>query len=224
MTVLDMVAKLTAMLGSTGVSIPSASLQSAIDSALDDLARLKPKVQYVPVTLIAGISEYDVPADTYNVLDVVFPDLGTVDPDVFGPVSLADAVDFHRHSLLVILAQKWEQFDNSFGYNWEYNIDTKKVLVMPTPHVNSLMVLRIAQKRTIEELPDSLLIVVEKLALAEALRSLAVTVGGGITSVPIGIGNVSFSSERLTQQADALRAEALKRLGTNDGGGAVLIG
>lgn len=221
MTAKELEDKIIALLGSSGAGVSSTMVQSAIDSALDDLARFQPKIQYVPVNLVSGVSTYPVPDDTYSVLDVAFPDPGYSNLAEF---ESADLSEFHSHSLVVIIAQKWEQFENSYGYDWEYDIDSMSVLVMPTPQVNSKMLVRIAKKRAITEVPDSLLKSIEDLALAETLRSLAMTVGGGITSVPIGIGSVTFSSEKLVVQADAIRAKALKRLGTSTGGGAVLVG
>ena len=102
-------------------------------------------------------------------------------------------------------------------------MDTGKVMIMPTPSSNGKMVMKIAYKRTLEEVPPSLLQPLETLALSESLRMLASSVGG-ITSVPIGIGNVSFSATQLSQQANLLREEAIKKLGTSTGAGAVLVG
>jgi hypothetical protein len=219
MTAQELETKIIALLGSSGAGVSSTMVQSAIDSALDDLARFQPEIEYVPVNLVAGVSMYAVPADTYSVLDVAFPDASGYGS--LAEFESADLSEFHSHSLVVIIAQKWEQFENSYGYDWEYDIDSMSVLVMPTPQVNSKMLVRIAKKRAITEVPDSLLKSIEDLALSETMRSLAMTVGGGITSVPIGIGSVTFSSEKLVAQADALRTKALKRLGTSTGGGAV---
>lgn len=229
MTANELQAKLTEALGSSGAGLSDTMLQYAIDSALDDLARIKPKIGYELVTMISGKSEYSVPEGTYNVLDVVFPDIASYDGDSawfqeFANIGDGDLSTFHSHSLAVIVAQKWEQLSSRFSYDWEYNLDTGKVLIMPTPSSNSKMIMKIAYKRTLEEVPPSLLQPIETLALSESLRMLATSVGGGITSVPIGIGNVSFSAAQLFQQANSLREEAIKKLGTSMGAGAVIIG
>lgn len=229
MTADELQAKLTEALGSSGVGMSATMLQYAIDSALDDLARIKPKIGYELVTMVAGKSEYSVPEGTYNVLDVVFPEVSGYDGESawfqeFANIGDGDLSTFHSHSLAVIVAQKWEQLSSRFNYDWEYDVDAGKVMIMPAPSSNSKMIMKIAYKRTLEEVPPSLLQTIETLALAESLRMLATSAGGGITSVPIGIGNVSFNTTQLSQQANLLREEAIKKLGTSTGAGAVLIG
>ena len=229
MTASELQAKLTEALGSSGAGMSATMLQYAIDSALDDLARIRPKIGYELVTLVSGKSEYSVPEGTYNVLDVVFPEVSGYDGESawfqeFANIGDGDLSTFHSHSLAVIVAQKWEQLSSRFNYDWEYNLDTGKVMIMPTPASNSKMVMKIAYKRTLEEVPPSLLQPLETLALSESLRMLAASAGGGITSVPIGIGYVSFSATQLSQKANLLREEAIKKLGTSTGAGAVIIG
>lgn len=229
MTADELQAKLTEALGSSGAGLSATMLQYAIDSALDDLARIKPKIGYELVTMVAGKSEYSVPEGTYNVLDVVFPEVSGYDGESawfqeFANIGDGDLSTFHSHSLAVIVAQKWEQLSSRFNYDWEYDVDAGKVMIMPAPSSNSKMIMKIAYKRTLEEVPPSLLQTIETLALAESLRMLATSAGGGITSVPIGIGNVSFNTTQLSQQANLLREEAIKKLGTSTGAGAVLIG
>ena len=229
MTADELQAKLTEALGSSGAGMSATMLQYAIDSALDDLARIKPKIGYELVTMVAGKSEYSVPEGTYNVLDVVFPEVSGYDGESawfqeFANIGDGDLSTFHSHSLAVIVAQKWEQLSSRFNYDWEYDVDAGKVMIMPAPSSNSKMIMKIAYKRTLEEVPPSLLQTIETLALAESLRMLATSAGGGITSVPIGIGNVSFNTTQLSQQANLLREEAIKKLGTSTGAGAVLIG
>lgn len=217
------------MLGSTGEGASSTMLHSAIDSALDDLARLVPKASYVVMNLVPNQSEYSVPDSTYRVLDVVFPDFGRM-PSDFECMSSDFAVSFgmpdeyppHSHSMWVIEAQKWEQFNNLFGYDWDYDMDSKTLTVIPAPTSSGKMALKLSVMRTVHDLPVRLEIPLRELAVAEAMRSLAATVGSGITSVPIGIGTVSFDAEKLNSQADLIRKRAIEKLGT--GGGAVVVG
>ena len=229
MTADELKQKLTTLLGSSGAGMSADTLQYAIDSALDDLARLKPKIGYVVVTMVAGKDEYPVPEGTYNVLDVVFPEVHSYDAESawfqeFASIGDGELSTFHSHSLAVIIAQKWEQLSSRFSFDWDFDIDNNVVTVMPVPVATSKMVMKIAYKRTLEEVPPSLLQPVEELALAESLKMLATSVGGGITSIPIGIGNVSFNAVQLNEQANSLRAQALKKLGVSTGAGEVIIG
>lgn len=222
--------KLRALLGSAGTALSSGVLQSAIDSALDDLARLRPRIDYVVVNLVPDKAEYDAPEDAYSVLDVVFPDaLGSMDSDFALPwyqqfVSIGDGdlVSFHSHSLAVVIAQKWEQFENRFGFDWEYDLDTNCVLVMPVPKVESKMLLKVAYARDLESVPKKLMSAVEDLAYSASLDSVIASNGLGITSVPIGIGSVSFNAQSVMNQASAARRRGLQKLGSQ--GGSVIIG
>ena len=215
--------KLKSLLGSNGTGASSAMLQSAIDTALDDLSRLKPLVKYFAVNLVPNQQEYAVPETTYNVLDVVFPSYaGASEEQLVSLVEEWEDYLYHSHSMALIDAQKWEQFENLFGYDWEYDIDRNVLIVMPAPQISGKMLVKLSEERTLSTLPKSMAKIVQDLALSEGLRSLATTVGGGITSVPIGIGNVSFNAGTLIAQADAVKASALAKLGTQ--GGAVIIG
>lgn len=232
----DLIAKLQTLLGSTGAGVSGDMVQYAIDSALDDLARYKPKIGYELVNLLPGKAEYAVPAETYNVLDAIFPDgIGGVHPQMhqggnsdwhneFAAIGDGELSTFHSHSLAVVLAQKWEQFTSRFEYDWEYDLDENRVIVLPAPQTASKMLLKVAYKRTLDEVPQKLVSPIEDLALSECLRMLATSAGGAITSVPIGIGNVQIDSDKLVERADVLRATAIRKLSPHSGSGSVIIG
>jgi len=216
---------LKAQLGTQGVSMSSAVLQSAIDTALDDLSRLIPLVSYAEVNLIPNQAEYAVPVTTYSVLDVVFPSYAL--PEGLDSLEGDSAIDqveysFHSHSMAVIDAQKWEQFENLYGYDWEYDIDRNTIIVVPAPKMAGKMLVKLSGVRTLSGLPLKLRTVAQELALAESLRVFATTIGSGITSIPIGIGSVSFNAQMLQAESDVLRSKALAKVGTQ--GGAVIIG
>lgn len=212
--------KLVVLLGSNGTGVTTTLLDSAIDTALDDMSRLKPKVSYVVMDMVAGQAVYTVPTGTYKVLDVVFPDPGGL-ADAELAYSL-DGMPPMNHSLAIIEAQMWEQFQNLYGFDWEYNADAGTVTVMPTPTTSGKMALKVSELRTLLDLPVSMSKAAESLALAAVLSDMTASVGGGITSVPIGIGSVSFDPSRLVVQAERLRKEAYSKLGL--GGGQVIVG
>lgn len=211
--------KLVLMLGSNGTGVSQTLLDSAIDTALDDVSRLKPKSSYVVMNMVAGQAVYAAPEGTYKVLDVVFPDvsaLSAVGLDTAFPYVPTDSPPM-SHSVAVIEAQQWEQFQNLHGYDWEYDADAQTVKVMPVPTTSGKMALQVSVLRTVLDLPVSMRRALELLTVAAALDDLAGSVGGGITSVPIGIGSVTFDPKRLTEQADQLREKAYARLGIGRG-------
>jgi len=216
--------KLVVLLGSNGTGVTTTLLDSAIDTALDDMSRLKPKVSYVVMDMVAGQAVYTVPTGTYKVLDVVFPDLGGLAESELAYIQSYSpgATAPMNHSLAIIEAQMWEQFQNLYGFDWEYNADAGTVTVMPTPTTSGKMALKVSVLRTLLDLPVSMSKAAESLALAAVLSDMTASVGGGITSVPIGIGSVSFDPSRLVVQAERLRKEAYSKLGL--GGGQVIVG
>lgn len=169
------------------------------------------------------------PSNTYNVLDAIFSDpFGYTEEtrwfQEFASIGDGELSTFHSHSLAVIIAQKWEQLSSQYSYEWEYNLDTGQVLVLPAPQVEGKMVLKIAYKRELKEMPTSLEQPLQDLALAECLQLTAVSSSDGIMSLPIGIGNVTFDNTKLLARADILRKRGLQKLGVHSGEGVVIIG
>lgn len=220
-------------LGNIASSLSSNTLQMSIDSALDDLARVRPKIVYELIEFVPNQSTYVLPDGVYNVLDVVFPSLSSqaysdFTNDWFTEIALSDYGDistFHNHSLAHIVEENWENFENRFGYDWEYDIDANAIIVMPQPNGNGKMLVKTGYRRELEEVPARLMRAVQDLALSDTMNSIITGMGGGgIMSLPIGIGAVSFNTNSLASQAKKLRDDALRKIGGSSGGGAVIVG
>lgn len=210
-------AKLRVLLGSAGTSAASALIRSAISAALLDLTRARPLVDYAVVRMVVGQREYSLPADTYKVLDVVFPSFASgIDTE-----SELDTM-FHSHSLSTIIAQKWEQFESLHAFAWEFDVDKNVVRITPEPCYAMYMCVQVGKMRTISDVPVSLQESFEQLATASCLTKIAGTVSNGITSIPIGIGNVTFDASKLLESAKNLRSDAMRKLDVS--GGAVIVG
>lgn len=222
-----LLAKIKNLLGSAANALNDDLIGYAIDDAVTELGRIKPKIEYVVIQTVTGVSRYALPTDVSNVLEVVFPELdGDGDYGFPSNATLGDGdiSTFHSHSLAVITAQKWEQFMSRYGNDWEFDMDTNELLVIPTPKVNGKIAAKLSMKRDIENVPESLLWAVQDLALAESFSMASNSLGSGISSIPIGIGTVTFDTRNLSNQANVLRTNVLKKLGRSTGGGEVVIG
>ena len=214
-------------------ALPNASLQTAVNMALEEVSRLMPVYVYKQVALQVGVEEYGVEEEVVNVTDfwMSFPqssaefalDLeGTLGALGLDPEYAGMRV-FHSPSLMHILEHKWEQWHYRYGYGWEWNPDSRKILVMPAPRMTGKAVYKGTMNRTLETIPAKFMKAFKDLIYAEALDVMSNVVGGGgITSVPIGIGNVSYDTSKMAAKSERVRQSALRKIG--GAGGAVVIG
>ena len=189
-------------------ALPNASLQTAVNMALEEVSRLMPVYVYKQVDLQVGVEEYGVEEEVVNVTDfwMSFPqssaefalDLeGTLGVLGLDPEYAGMRV-FHSPSLMHILEHKWEQWHYRYGYGWEWNPDSRKILVMPAPRMTGKAVYKGTMNRTLEMIPAKFMKAFKDLIYAEAMDVMSNSYGGGgITSVPIGIGNVSYDTTKL---------------------------
>jgi hypothetical protein len=215
-------------------ALPNSSLQTAVNMALEEVSRLMPVYVYKQVDLQVGVEEYSVEEEVVNVTDfwMSFPqssaefalDLeGTLGVLGLDPEYAGMRV-FHSPSLMHILEHKWEQWFYRYGYGWEWNPDSRKILVMPPPRMTGKAVYKGTMNRTLETIPQKFWKAFKDLIYAESLMvtANAYSGGGGVTSIPIGIGDVRFDTGRMEAKAEKARKEALSKFGV--GGGAVIIG
>lgn len=214
-------------------ALPNASLQTAVNMALEEVSRLMPVYVYKQVALQVGVEEYGVEEEVVNVTDfwMSFPqssaefalDLeGTLGVLGLDPEYAGMRV-FHSPSLMHILEHKWEQWHYRYGYGWEWNPDSRKILVMPAPRMTGKAVYKGTMNRTLETIPAKFMKAFKDLIYAEAMDVMSNVVGGGgITSVPIGIGNVSYDTSKMAAKSERVRQSALRKIG--GAGGAVVIG
>lgn len=215
-------------------ALPDASLTIAVNMALEEVSRVAPIYVYKQLDMKAGIEEYEVDDDSIvNVTDfwMSFPqssaefalDLeGTLGVLGLDPEYAGMRV-FHSPSLMHILEHKWEQWHYRYGYGWEWNPDSRKILVMPAPRMTGKAVYKGTINRTLETIPAKFMKAFKDLIYAEALDVMSNVVGGGgITSVPIGIGNVSYDTSKMVAKSERVRQSALRKIG--GAGGAVVIG
>lgn len=94
---------------------------------------------------------------------------------------------------------------------------------MPAPRMTGKAVYKGTMNRTLEMIPAKFMKAFKDLIYAEALDVMSNVVGGGgITSVPIGIGNVSYDTSKMAAKSERVRQSALRKIG--GAGGAVVIG
>jgi len=217
----DLVKEVRNRLGSPSESIISdGSLETAVNLAVEELSRVKPIYGYKQIVLRVGVPEYDVDEDVVNVVGFwighssLSSDFGLEYPGM---------QVFHSPSLAHILEHKLEQWHYRYGYGWEWNPDTRKLLVMPTPNRVVKAVYKGTINRKLEDIPEQYMRAFKDLVYAESLEVMVNIRGGsGVSSVPIGIGNVTFDTSKIEEKAKQIRADAVRKLG--GAGGAVVVG
>lgn len=220
-------------------------LQTAVDLALEDVSRVAPLFLYEKIGLRTNVEEYEVKPEVVDVLDLWMPSPQS-------SLKFAPGIDealgasgfhpeyaglnlFHSPSLMHILEHKWEQWKYRHGYGWEWNPDSRKIMIIPAPQSSGTAVYKGTRARTLDTIPEKYARAFKDLVYAEALEIFANALltkssnrGGQVTSVPIGIGSVSYSdhsvqfSARQMERADKIREKALRKFGS--AGGAVVIG
>lgn len=230
----DFIADIRKRMGGVNDSVISDEcIETAIDSALEEMTRIVPACVYKSLILVRGKEEYDVDEDVVTILDLWLTfhsynafalnldaqGYGVIDPEY------ADISVFHSPSLMNIIEQKWEQWNYRHGHEWEWNMDSRKIRLIPAPRSNGKAVYKASKVRTLDNVPVELLKPFKDLVIAESMSSKAneFTFLGGVTSMPIGIGNVTFSSQGLSDKAGKMREEALRKLYSAGGGAGTVV-
>lgn len=231
----DLMSEARERLGNPSETVLSeAGLETAVEMALEEVSHLMPVYVYKQLILQTNVAEYDVDEGIVNVTDfwmsipqssIEFAlDLDSTLSNAALDYEYAGMRVFHSPSLMHILEHKWEQWFYRYGYGWEWNPDSRKILVMPAPRMTGKAVYKGTMNRTLETIPQKFWKAFKDLVYAESLMVIAnaYSGGGGVTSIPIGIGDVRFDTGRMEAKAEKARKEALSKFGV--GGGAVIIG
>ena len=201
-------------------------LELAVNLALEEVSRIMPVYTYEQLDLQSGVEEYDVADGIVNVTDfwMSYPqasagfalDVNSVFGEMSAHEEYAGMKVFHSPSLMHILEHKWEQWYYRYGYGWEFNPDSGKILVMPAPRRAKKAVYKGTLNRTLDMISAKYWKAFKDLVVVEALElMLSPGMRGGalITSVPIGIGNVSFDVKRADDKLEKMREATMKKFG-----------
>jgi hypothetical protein len=211
------------------------SIRLSINSALGELSRLQPYYVYHELSLTKGNSTYDVEEDIIDVKGFWFSPMHIKPvhqewisltgaegvPDNEGYHEYAGLKVFHSPSLMNILEEKWDRLKSRQLMSWEFNPDTKKLLVIPAPIESGIAVYKGVIQRDI-----TMINIKYEDAFKELVRALSMETWifkiSTIKSIPVGVGKVDYDTDNLTRICRTLKQEALKKL--SGGGSGVVVG
>lgn len=205
-----------------GVSI----YEFAIEDALAQLDRVKPKFDYRQLPLVSGQQAYTLEDDVHSVAGcwITF-DHGTginfSSEFSFINDSLVPSTYWHNPSLITLLEQKFESWDRVTNHSYEYNPDGNTLFILPSPESTGLAIYRASIKRELSNIPYKYAEGFRDLCLANAMETLS-AIRSRTGSIPVCNGSISFDTSTLPQMAKDKRTDAFSKLGI--GGGDIVIG
>ena len=233
MTSEELSAEIRVKLGNPSVQeLSNEVISYAIDSALKELGRLQPYYTYEEVDIIKGVSTYDVGSDifdikgfwfnfTKNYVDFDYRDIFALSGEGMPFNEYADLKVFHTPSLMNILEEKWERLHARNQHSWEFNPDTRELLIIPEPKQNGKGVYKGKLHRSIESVPDKFKPPFKDLAMAYSMDTWLFSLSM-IKSIPVGVGKVDYETRGMERAKDKLREDAIRKL--SSGGSAVVVG
>lgn len=233
MTSEELSAEIRVKLGNPSVQeLSNEVISYAIDSALKELGRLQPYYTYEEVDVIKGVSTYDVGSDIVDVkgfwfnftrdyVDFDYRDIFALSGEGMPFNEYADLKVFHTPSLMNILEEKWERVHARNQHSWEFNPDTRELLIIPEPKQNGKGVYKGKMHRFIESVPDKFEAPFKDLAMAFSMDTWLFSLSM-IKSIPVGVGKVDYETRGMERTKDKMKEEALRKL--SGGGSAVVIG
>lgn len=215
--------------------LPNDTIRYAIDSALGELSRLQPYYVYHDLDMVKDVEEYDIDPDIISIRNFWYT------PHRHTPIhrewmnltgSAGVPVDsdhneyaglkvFHSPSLLSILDEKWDRIRARQLMSWEFNPDTNKLLVIPTPKEAGKSVYKGVIMRDIDTIGRKHEAAFKDLVVAMSMESWIFKVSS-IKSIPVGVGKVDYDTDNLRRISTGMKQEALKKL--MSGGSGVVIG
>lgn len=224
-------AEIRAKLGSPSLDeLSNDSLIYAIRDALSELSRLQPYYVYNNIDLQKGVQTYSVDDDIVDVVNFWFTpkaQYSTLMKECIAlgagiPVSNYQGMSvFHNPSLINIIEEKWERVRNRDVSDWEFNPDTRELFIIPAPTTSGKGIYKGTLKRTLETVPEKYEGAFKDLVKAMSMESWIVN-KSQITSIPIGVGSVRYSTESMEKSAASIKEKALEKL--RGGGSVVVIG
>lgn len=203
---------------------------ASINSALDELTRLQPYYKYVELDIVVGTSVYSVANDVINVRGFWYTPNKAFDTDMKESMSYVDGDEgslniglntFHSPSLINVIEEKWERMNSRNVIDWEFNPDTKKLLISPEPTQSGKAVYKGIMKRTLATVSELYEGAFKDLCRAMAMEIYMVR-HSSIISVPVGVGDIKYDTRAIMRVSTNLKSEALRKLA--GGGSAVVIG
>lgn len=163
----ELAAKVRTRIGSpTEAQVGIADIEDAIDGAVLEYSKYKPKTVYTTFETQVDVAEISmsevIPGSTViDVVECLWNPIGvSLDPDLYrtipeiGETGMSGISVFHNPSIVVQLQQKMEAFKEHYGGDWDYYDGTLRLL--PAPSSDGIKVGVIATcAKSLSEIPDS---------------------------------------------------------------------
>jgi len=218
----DLIQKLRGKIGSPSESeIDSNTLGSAIDSAVWEYSKYKPKKVYASFDTEKDVAEVSllekIGSSVIEVFDCCWDPIGSYsDTDLYalpeyGEVSLSGINVFHNPSIVVQIQQKFEAFKQHFGGDWDFFDGTLRLIPAPTVSGKKVGVIAACEK-PLSEIPardeDVLLLWAE--GEAEGILASKRT---RISSVSMEGASINYDADGARKVAEDKKKEFRKKLG-----------
>jgi len=220
----QLITKIRSNIGSPSVSdISSDQIGSAIDSAVREYSKYRPKTVYATFDTEADVAEITlsdvIPGSAViNVIECMWNPLGTtLDSDLYrvapeiGKVGLSGISVFHNPSVVLQLQQKMESFRQRFGGDWDYYDGKLQLFPCPTSSGKKIGLIASCIKG-LNEIPDidedDLLLWAEAQAGKILLEKMT-----RISSVNMEGSSISFNTTEARKSIDNKENKFKKRFG-----------
>ncbi len=229
----SLIAEIRSKLGEPTISeLSDSSIEVAINSALDELSFLQPYYTYESIDIVRDVDTYSVGSDIidvkgfwYSLMSDYFDVKYRNEFTVLGPGTPFNEYSglkvFHSPSLMNVIEEKWEAVERRKMHKWEFNADTKELLMIPCPKKEGKGVYKGLIKRDLSTVPEKFAGPFKDLAAATSMFSWSTNISR-IKSMPVGVGKIDYDTSGIIRSMNALRENALKRL--KSGGSVVVIG
>jgi len=207
----------------TQSQIGEPKIEDAIDGAVYEYSRYKPKTVYTTFETQADVAEVAmsevIPGSTViDVLDCLWNPIGiSLDPDLYrtipeiGESGLSGISVFHNPSIVIQLQQKMESFRRQYGGDWDYYDGTLRLL--PAPSSDGIKVGVIATcAKSLSEIPDSDEDTLLLWAEAQAVRIL-LEKRANIASVSMEGASINFNIGDARKSVEDREKKFQKKLG-----------
>ena len=197
------------------VELTDAQLDDAIEDAVRWFAAKKGVDKILTISLVSGQSEYPLPSDADEVLDVIateqqvdfasvfFPTMGLLDGDI--PFNLYGSASLGVTSNYVQVLQYLETLKRVLGSEMEWFVENGKLVIVPPPSGGSAVIrYSTSDIKSLKALSERDYDLVRKYSYANALETLG-RVRSKYAEYPTAQGSVSLDGERLLEEANTLR-------------------
>lgn len=189
----QLVGKLRKILGNPGLSeLTDEQIEFALENTLAEYSRHRPRKAYRVLNVVAGTSQYILPADVLAVEDVAFEPFGSAsvgsDP---GLQAVINAVDKTQRIM--------------YGPDWEYNTSENILTLTPEPSKTSVVIYIAHILHSLESVSERDRAMFVDYACGEAKEIWGNARNKRLVKVPTATGDMTFDNGKALREEGALQ-------------------